>query len=52
MIEKFYATHTKHMIDASAVDIRRPRSGERTPKGDAKATRSKFGREVKAAPKD
>ncbi len=52
MIEKFYATHIKHMIDASAVNIRRSRSGERTPKGDAKITRSKFGREIKAAVKD
>jgi hypothetical protein len=52
MIEKFYATQIKHMIDASAVNIRRPRSGERTPKGDAKITRSKFGREIKAAAKD
>jgi integrase len=47
MIEKFYATHIKHMIDASAVNIRRPRSTESTSKRGVKVTRSKFGREIK-----
>jgi len=48
MIEKFYASHIKHMIDASAVNVRRSRPGERAPKGSEKAARSKFGREIKS----
>jgi integrase len=33
MIEKFYAAHIKNMIDASAVNVRRDRSGEVVSKG-------------------
>ena len=50
MIEKFYAAHIKHMIDASAVNIRMPRPNGRGTKRGANAPRSKFGREIKRAP--
>jgi integrase len=46
MIEKFYATHIKNMIDAAAVNVRKPaspvkkeRSNGRAPKGAANAKR-------------
>ena len=51
MIEKFYAAHIKHMIDASAVNIRMPRPNGRGSKRGANAPRSKFGREIDAGPK-
>jgi integrase len=33
MIEKFYATHIKNMLDASAINVRRPRGGRSAPLG-------------------
>jgi len=46
MIEKFYAAHIKNMIDAAAVNVRKPapvvkkeRSNDRDPKGAANAKR-------------
>jgi hypothetical protein len=48
MIEKFYAVHIKHMIDASAVNIRMPRPKGRGTKPGANAPRSKFGRQIEA----
>jgi integrase len=46
MIEKHYATHIKHMIDASAVNIRRARPAGRNAKREAIVGHSKFGREI------
>lgn len=42
MIEKFYAAHIKHMIDASAVNVRRRGVGRSSSTG-----RSKFGQDLK-----
>jgi hypothetical protein len=41
MIEKFYASHIKNMIDASAVNVRRKRLNDRVPKREADAKRAK-----------
>ncbi len=46
MIEKFYAAHIKHMIDASAVNVRRQRPNKRQPQRGTIAQFSKFGQEI------
>jgi hypothetical protein len=45
MIEKFYATHIKHMIDASAVNVRRSLSNDRKTEraGSPKSAKSRNG---------
>jgi integrase len=32
MIEKFYASHIKNMLDASAINVRRPKPAKKRPK--------------------
>jgi len=44
MIEKHYAAHIKHMIDASAVNVRRSRPSNQGSKREATGGYSKFGR--------
>jgi integrase len=44
MIEKHYAAHIKHMIDASSVNIRRPKISSGSFKRDTSTGHSKFGR--------
>jgi hypothetical protein len=46
MIEKHYAVHIKHMIDASVVNIRRLRPAGPKAEREAPAECSKFGRET------
>jgi integrase len=49
MIEKFYATHIKNIIDASAVNVRRQRSNDRALESEANAKRTKPGANAKQA---
>lgn len=49
MIEKFYTAHLKNMIDAAAVNVRRPAANVARPKRVAKAKRPNAAR-LKAAP--
>jgi hypothetical protein len=46
MIEKHYAAHIKHMIDASSVNVRRPGVSSGGSKRETKIGYSKFGRET------
>ena len=40
MIEKFYAAHIKHMIDAAAINVRRPvQKAVAKPKADTKGVK-------------
>jgi hypothetical protein len=51
MIEKFYAAHIKNMIDAAAVNVRRPAATAAVTKRKANATRSKPARVPSATKK-
>lgn len=46
MIEKYYASHIKNMIDASAVNVRRQWSNDLAPKRKANAERKVSGRKL------
>jgi hypothetical protein len=46
MIEQYYASHIKHMIDGEAVNVCRPRSNGRHTGREISAKRSKFGQDT------